>query len=415
MERVKLMPGVIPDARNRKAPAPTGSAHDSTEEGAHRTSSIPIKPTSAESSDTTTLKRSEVATHTKGRYTRNPSSRAKPPRQYGPIQEQLSERRQKILQGLRKKLGYLGIALRIGKEVRRNRPLAVMIRTYVSGGMKRPNSQKDPAPSVFRSSSADKLTALPGEAGHPRANNRQPLAQYQQQQTVRDTHPMDTKRSSTATHPGQVKSTTSSAVETSLRPSKLEGDPNSSEDKRDTIRERSSANPCQALGYSPAAEDVASPSEPRKRGKWKSSFHMVIHLANGEHALRVARLDTGASVDMISIDVVNSLGLAKERYQGLSLQPIGPLYLPPWQVKFDWHVAKYHKTYTNTFAVLDEKHSADFDILLGRKTVEDVGFYKVDDTVFFINSNEDEMPPPLEVNGAKHILPSVKVDKRIGE
>ncbi|KAI4218224.1 MAG: hypothetical protein L6R36_009067 [Xanthoria steineri] len=199
---------------------------------------------------------------------------------------------------------------------------------------------------------------------------------------------MDTKISSTATHPGQVKSTTSGAVETPLRPLTLEGDPNSSE---------------------------ASPPKPSIRPKWKDSFHMVIHLTNGEHALRVARLDTGSSADMISIDVVNSLGLPKERYQGASLQPIGPLYLPQWQVEFDWHVAKFHKTYTHTFAVLDEKHSGDFDVLIGRKTIERVGFYKRDDTVFFIKSDEDEMPPSLGVDDAKHILSSVKVDKRIGE
>ncbi|KAI4238448.1 MAG: hypothetical protein LQ349_001101 [Xanthoria aureola] len=363
------------DARNRKAPAPAGAAHDSTEEEAHRTSPTPIKPTSAGS-------------------------------------KKLKETRRKILQGVKKRLDQLGIALKFGKNVRRNRPLAVRIRTHVSSRLKRPSSEKVPAPSVLGSTSADKLTALPEEAEHPRANDCPPLAQYQQE-TVRYIQPMDTKRTPTATHPGQVKATKSDAIETPLGPSKLEGDPNSSEDKRDTIRERSSANPCQALRYSPAAEDVASPPEPQKRGDWKYSFHMVVHLAKGEDAVRVARLDTGSTVDVISIDVVNSLGLAKEQYRGPPLEPIGPSYLPQWQVKFDWHVAKYHKTYTSTFAVLDEDHSAAFDILLGTKTVEGIGFYKVDDTVFLIKSDEDEMPPSLGVDDAKHILPTVEVDKQI--
>ncbi|KAI4092720.1 MAG: hypothetical protein LQ339_007855 [Xanthoria mediterranea] len=417
MERVKLMPGVIPDARNRKAPAPAGSAHDSTEEGAHRTSSIPIKPTSAESSDKTTLKKSEVATHTKGQDTRNPSSRTRPLRHYRSIQEKLRETRRKILQGVKGRLDQLGIALKLGKKVRRNRPLAVRIRTHVSGRTKRPSPEKVPAPSVLGLSSADKLTALPREAGHPRVNNRQPLAQYQQQQTVRVTHPMDTKRSSTATHPGQVKSTTSGAIDTPLRPSKLEGDPNSSEAKRDTIR--GSADSYQGLGYAPAATDhatpaarkqtlrmdgteevanrVALPPKPPIHPRWKVTFKMAIHLATGEDAFRLTYVDTGSSVNIISIDVVESLGLAKEPYQGPRLKPSGGSYLPQWQVTFNWNVVKRSKTYTTTFAVLDKEHSADFDILLGRETIEENKFYMVNEDVWFHPTNE-------------RVLPSIEVD-----
>ena len=285
--------------------------------------------------------------------------------------------------------------------------------------MKRPDLQKEPAPSVFGLSSADKLTALPEEAGHPRANNRQSLAQYQQE-TVRQIQPMDTKRTPTGTHPGQVKATKNDAVEIPLGPSELEGDPNSSEVKRDTIRGCDSADSCQALGYPPAANDHATSdardgTEQVANGtKLKVSFHMVIHLAKGEVAIRVARLDTGATVDVISIDVVNSLGLVKEPYRGPPLKPLGTTYChPQGQVKFDWHVATYHKTYTSTFAILDEKYSTEFDILLGEKTMGVVGFYKRDDTVFFIKSDEDEMPLSLGVDDAKHILPSLEVDKQI--
>lgn len=314
---------------------------------------------------------------------------------------------------MKKRLDQLGIALKLGKNVRRNRPVAVRIRTHVSGRMKRPVLQKEPAPSVFGLSSAGKLTALPEEAEHPRTNNRQSLAQYQQE-TVRQIQPMDTKGTSTATHPGQVKATKSNAIETPLGPSKLEGDPNSSEDKRDTIPKRSSANPCQALVNSPATGDdvtpparmqtlgtdgsgelgnrVASPSEPRKRGNWKSSFKMVIHLAKGADAFRLTCLDTGANVNVISIDVVNSLALAKERYQGPRLKPINGIYLPQWQVTFDWHVAKFPKTYTSTFAVLDEEHSADFDILLGEKTIGIVGFYDVNPKIWFHTTIGSTLP-----------------------
>lgn len=431
MARVKLMRGMIPDAKNRKAPTPAGSTHYLTEERAHPTSSIPVKHPSAGSSDKTTPEKSEAATHTKRQDTRKTSSRTRPSRRYGSIQGQLRERGEKILQGVNKRLDYLGIALNISNKVRKSRPLSVRIRTHFCGGVKGPNSENDPAPSAFGSSTADKLTALPGEAGHPRANNREPLAQYQQE-TVKDSQSMETKRSTTASHSAQDQATKSDAVETSLGPSRIERDPNSSEDKRNTIEEFDAANPYQALGYSPVAEDdvtpaahkqtvradsseklvngVASPPEPPKLRKWKRSFHMVIHLAEGENALRVTCLDTGADVNVISIDVVNCLGLDKEQYQGPPLKPIGGTYLPQWQVTLDWHVARFHKTYTSTFAVLDKAHSADFDILLGKKTVEDIGFYHINGNVWFHTANGN---PSLAAGShdGKHGLPSIEVDK----
>ncbi len=116
--------------------------------------------------------------------------------------------------------------------------------------------------------------------------------------------------------------------------------------------------------------------------KWKRSFQMVIHLPNDDNAQRITYLDTGADIDVISIHVVNSLGLAKEPYNGPALKPIGGTYTPQWQVTFDWNVAKRTETYTSTFAVMDEDHSGDFDVLLGRATVEKCGFYVVNTRIW---------------------------------
>ncbi|KAL8768485.1 MAG: hypothetical protein Q9209_005276 [Squamulea sp. 1 TL-2023] len=155
----------------------------------------------------------------------------------------------------------------------------------------------------------------------------------------------------------------------------------------------------------------SSPPTTPKRRKWKRWFHMVIHLPDGENAMRVTCLDTGADIDVISIHVVNSLGLIKEEYQGPPLKPIGGTYLPQWQVKFDWHIADFYRTYTSTFAVLDEDHSGDFDVLLGRVSVEDIEFYQMNDKVWFQTTNEDTNPSIMS-DDAKETLPSIKVDKR---
>ncbi|KAL8917788.1 MAG: hypothetical protein Q9172_005690 [Xanthocarpia lactea] len=144
---------------------------------------------------------------------------------------------------------------------------------------------------------------------------------------------------------------------------------------------------------------VIPPSTPTK---WKRSFHMVIHLPNDDNAQRVTCLDTGADIDVISIHVVNSLGLAKEPYNGPALKPIGGTYTPQWQVTFDWHVADRTRTYTSTFAVLDEDHSGDFDVLLGKVTVGKYDFYVVNSNVWFATT----------VGNAKNALPSIEVDEK---
>ncbi|KAL8723948.1 MAG: hypothetical protein Q9181_007062 [Wetmoreana brouardii] len=151
-------------------------------------------------------------------------------------------------------------------------------------------------------------------------------------------------------------------------------------------------------------------TQPQGR-KFKRAFRMAIHMANDEIAQRLTCLDTGADVDVISIDVVESLRLRKERYRGPPLKPLGSSYVPEWQVTFDWHVANFHKTYTSTFAVLDDRHSSDFDVLLGRVSVEGIGFYEVNDKVWFHTtysevcvSEADDVPDsfPIELEKSTH-------------
>ncbi|KAL8756996.1 MAG: hypothetical protein Q9199_002538 [Rusavskia elegans] len=112
------------------------------------------------------------------------------------------------------------------------------------------------------------------------------------------------------------------------------------------------------------------------------SFRMVVHLPEGTTATRTTSLDTVAEANVISIKVVESLGLSKEKYDGPPLATAMFSYKPEWQTTFDWHVAKFHKVYTTTFVVLDEAHCGDFDILMGRDTIERIGFYQRSNTVW---------------------------------
>ncbi|KAL8670136.1 MAG: hypothetical protein Q9168_005301 [Polycauliona sp. 1 TL-2023] len=155
------------------------------------------------------------------------------------------------------------------------------------------------------------------------------------------------------------------------------------------------------LGVGDTKEDGQAAASSSQDPKWKRSFLMVIHLPKDDNAMRVTCLDTGADVDVISIHVVNSLGLAKEPYQGPALKPIGGTYTPQWQVKFDWHVSNFHKTYTSTFAVLDEQHSNDFDVLLGRKSVEEIQFYQVNDKVWLTVAAQPILPSIVVEQGMK--------------
>ncbi|KAL8719568.1 MAG: hypothetical protein Q9225_003442 [Loekoesia sp. 1 TL-2023] len=63
-------------------------------------------------------------------------------------------------------------------------------------------------------------------------------------------------------------------------------------------------------------------------GGFKRKFQMVIHLPNDQNAQRVCLLDTGADLDVISHEVVESLRLKKNRYKGAPVKPLGGFFEP---------------------------------------------------------------------------------------
>ena len=133
-----------------------------------------------------------------------------------------------------------------------------------------------------------------------------------------------------------------------------------------------------------AAEGLSSPKAKRRKakGRWKTSFAMVVHRPDGTSPDCETYLDTGADADVISANVVSSLGLTKEEYKGPPLKTAIFTVQPRWQTTFDWHVARFPKTYTTTFVVLDEEHSGDFDIILGRRSIEALGLYRRNDNIW---------------------------------
>ncbi|KAL8993952.1 MAG: hypothetical protein Q9169_005958 [Polycauliona sp. 2 TL-2023] len=268
-------------------------------------------------------------------------------------------------------------------------------------------SVNGPTPNAVPSPRHKLIERVPEEAGHPHTDPMAPPQQYL-------VEPNQSSMGKNKVIPGRAReddSETGDPVPTSSVPIK------SSRAKHDTIQDilahqcSTAEHPAagiKAVGVRNSSEGGDPAAASSQRREWKRSFHMVIHLPNDDNAMRVTCLDTGADIDVISIHVVNSLGLAKEPYQGPALKPIGGSYTPQWQVKFDWHVAMFHKTYTSTFAVLDEQHSADFDVLLGRNSVEDINFYQINDKVWF-SGTEGAAPPAPGSGAAQPVLPSIEV------
>ena len=124
---------------------------------------------------------------------------------------------------------------------------------------------------------------------------------------------------------------------------------------------------------------------PHPYDDFKTTFRMVIHRGDGQVAQRVGKLDTGSKVNVISKQVVTSLGLPMEPYKGPFIAPIGAPVHPVGETEIDWHVASRGKTYTTKFAVLDDNLTKDFDALLSEDTVKEIGFYKVNNTVWLAN------------------------------
>ncbi|KAL9035703.1 MAG: hypothetical protein Q9180_004719, partial [Flavoplaca navasiana] len=131
-----------------------------------------------------------------------------------------------------------------------------------------------------------------------------------------------------------------------------------------------------------------SSRDPSPQRRFERVVHMVIH-GEQKQELRVACLDTGVDLDVISHQVVKDLGLQTEKYEGVAFTSLGG-YQPESQITLSWHVQNFSKMYTTTFALIDEEYSKDFDVLLGRFTIEKIGFYRKTPNVWFSAMDGDD-------------------------
>lgn len=100
---------------------------------------------------------------------------------------------------------------------------------------------------------------------------------------------------------------------------------------------------------------------------------------------RIAKLDTGSSVNVMSHKVFCALDMEMDDYDGPPLKPLGKdIIIPMGQVKVDWHVSQRTTTYTNKFVILDDSVTKDIDILLCDKTIEETSFYIRNDAVWIL-------------------------------
>lgn len=99
---------------------------------------------------------------------------------------------------------------------------------------------------------------------------------------------------------------------------------------------------------------------------------------------RIAKLDTGSDVNIMSQKVFSALKMNMDAYEGPPIRGLKEGIKPLGQVKVDWHVSQKTKTYTDEFVVLDDSSTKSFDILLGDPTIERVSFYKRNENVWIL-------------------------------
>lgn len=105
----------------------------------------------------------------------------------------------------------------------------------------------------------------------------------------------------------------------------------------------------------------------------------------GRFVARMAKLDTGSEVNVMSKAVYNVLDMKMEVYDGPPIKGFGNTYTKPLgQVKVDWRVSRKYKTYTSQFVVFDDSLTEDFDVLLGDNTIKRVGFFKRNHAVWIL-------------------------------
>ena len=125
--------------------------------------------------------------------------------------------------------------------------------------------------------------------------------------------------------------------------------------------------------------------EKQPADEYESTFKLIIH-QNEDFKMRLGKLDTGATVNVVSNAVVSALNMQTELYDGPPIDPLGEPFTPERKIKIDWHVDKFPKTYTTEFLVIPNEISKDFDILLSDSTIKEIGFFKRNDKVFWLDS-----------------------------
>ncbi|KAL8715786.1 MAG: hypothetical protein Q9220_000453 [cf. Caloplaca sp. 1 TL-2023] len=115
---------------------------------------------------------------------------------------------------------------------------------------------------------------------------------------------------------------------------------------------------------------------------------MAIHLPGGGKFIHPAKLDTGASRNLLRRKFALSIGLPITGYDGPPLKPIGSLHRldPIGEVGFEWRVSGRHTEYLSYFAVLqdDDCRGLNFDIALCEDEMKRIGFYNDNHDVFMI-------------------------------
>lgn len=180
----------------------------------------------------------------------------------------------------------------------------------------------------------------------------------------------------------------------------LSSRPDSQNDAAEQIRSLEGLNPAgpdlfalainksqkQPLQTTPeGSQNVSSAKQP---SRFKTQFKMVIHASHDRLATRIAKLDTGSKFNVISQDVIEELGMTMEPYSGLEVNPIGDPIMPIGTVKQEWHIMTRMKTYSTEFLVFRADQTRSFDMLLSEDEIARIGFYKVNDEVWFLDQAE---------------------------
>ncbi|KAL8747939.1 MAG: hypothetical protein Q9190_000263 [Brigantiaea leucoxantha] len=95
-----------------------------------------------------------------------------------------------------------------------------------------------------------------------------------------------------------------------------------------------------------------------------SRLRIVIHLKGGDIARRIALLEIGSTLNVISHREVRDIGFEIDQPVGGLIMLKGEMIKPIGLVTFEWHVADRKSIFISDFAVLEDKNAKNFDILL---------------------------------------------------